>query len=31
MAMPYRNLSRMSDELRADYKAQGRAFLDGLD
>ena len=30
MAMPYRNLSRMSDELRADYKAQGRAFLDGL-
>jgi deoxyribodipyrimidine photolyase-related protein len=30
MAMPYRNLSRMSDELRAEYKAQGRAFLDGL-
>ena len=31
MAMPYRNLSRMSDELRAEYKTQGRAFLDGLD
>ena len=29
MAMPYRNLSRMSDELRAEYKTQGRAFWMG--